>query len=165
MEKYFGYKDGRNWVFTDFNTGKSIKAYAKHKVKTGSYARVGYQDVLPAQRKNRPLRVGYDRSYYDGDTAYWADRLSKGYGDITPAKAKMLKKQNGICPYCNSRLTNEDLLEAHHKKYRARGGEDKYHNFVLLHRHCHDALHREQTRKHREHSQFIGGGVDQRVWY
>jgi len=147
-EKYFGHTGTRKWIFMDKKAGKIIKMYSQHKERTGSYA-----------------RVGYDRSYYDGDTAYWADRLSKGYGDITPSKAKRLKKQKGICPHCNSRLTNEDLLETHHQKYRSRGGEDKYHNLVLLHRHCHDALHREESQKHCEHSQFIGGGVDQRVWY
>ncbi len=148
-EKYFGHSGTRNWMFMDKRVGKVIKMYSQHKERTGSYA-----------------RVGYDRSVYDGDTAYWADRLSKGYGDITPSKAKMLKKQEGICPHCFGRLTNDDLLHAHHKVYRSRGGEDKYHNFVLLHKHCHDALHREdKTRKHREHSQFIGGGDDQREWY
>ncbi|MEN8216589.1 MAG: group II intron reverse transcriptase/maturase, partial [Pseudomonadota bacterium] len=97
VEKYFGHSNGRNWVFMARKKGevvKAIKAYSKHKERTGSYA-----------------KVGFDRSFYDGDTAYWADRLSKGYGNITPSKAKMLKRQGGICPECKSRLTNEDLLE------------------------------------------------------
>ncbi|MEN8216868.1 MAG: group II intron reverse transcriptase/maturase, partial [Pseudomonadota bacterium] len=97
VEKYFGHSNGRNWVFMtrkDKAVVKAIRTYSKHKERTGSYA-----------------KVGYDRSFYDGDTAYWADRLSKGYGNITPSKAKMLKKQDGICPECKSRLTNEDLLE------------------------------------------------------
>ncbi|MEN8218652.1 MAG: group II intron reverse transcriptase/maturase, partial [Pseudomonadota bacterium] len=97
VEKYFGHSNGRNWVFMARKEGsivKAIRAYSKHKERTGSYA-----------------KVGFDRSFYDGDTAYWADRLSKGYGNITPSKAKMLKRQGGICPECKSRLTNEDLLE------------------------------------------------------
>jgi len=108
-EKYFGVKrvkktkkynhdtiEGRKWVFHGMQ--KHIRAYAKHKKPVGSHA-----------------RVGFDRSYYDGDTAYWAARLSKGYGDISPSKAKLLNKQKGICPYCQSALTNDDLLHVHHR--------------------------------------------------
>jgi RNA-directed DNA polymerase len=147
-EKYFGVKrkgktkdythdviDGRRWVFR--SEQRHIRAYAKHKEQTGSHA-----------------RVGFDRSYYDGDTAYWADRLSKGYGDITPSKAKLLRKQEGICPQCQSALTNDDLMHTHHKTYKSRGGTDKYPNLVLLHKHCHDEIHaldkKERARKRKE---------------
>jgi len=123
--KYFGEVRGRKWTFMDMKTGKSLRAYSLHKVKMGSY-----------------VKVGDDRSYYDGDSAYWADRLSKGYGDITPSKANMLKKQESICPHCNGRLTHDDLLEGHHKIYK--GGE--YSNFVLMHSHCYDELHRESLK-------------------
>jgi RNA-directed DNA polymerase len=129
VDKYFGTVDGRKWTLVDRHGGKitkALKGYSKHKVETGSYA-----------------RVGYDRSYFDGDTAYWAGQLSKGYGNITPSKAKMLKKQNGICPLCKYRLTNDDLGEVHHIKPRSKKGEDKYSNLILVHRHCHDKWHRE----------------------
>ena len=124
-DKYFGTVNGRKWTFMDKKTGRAIKAYAKHKERTGSYA-----------------KVGFDRSYYDGDTAYWAERLANGYDNITPSKAKMLKRQGGICPHCGGRFTTEDLMHVHHKAYRSQGGEDKYKNLTLLHKHCHDELHR-----------------------
>ncbi|TGO02744.1 hypothetical protein PN36_19870 [Candidatus Thiomargarita nelsonii] len=115
-DKYFGTVNGRRWTFAeivgkgkDRKIVKYLKGYSKHKERTGSYD-----------------RVGYDRSYYDGDTAYWAERLSKGYGNITPSKAKMLKRQDGICPVCKCRFGNEDLPEAHHIHPRHLGGEDKY---------------------------------------
>ncbi|MEN8216155.1 MAG: group II intron reverse transcriptase/maturase [Pseudomonadota bacterium] len=151
VDKYFGYVNGRNWVFMEKKGDKviaAIKAYSKHKEPTGSYA-----------------RVGFDRSYYDGDTPYWAGRLSKGYGDITPSKAKMLKRQGGKCPHCGGAFTAEDLLEAHHKTFKSRGGEDKYKNLVLLHRHCHDKLHAEEMKRHKKEGQFLGGGKDQRAFY
>ncbi|MEN8217088.1 MAG: group II intron reverse transcriptase/maturase [Pseudomonadota bacterium] len=151
IEKYFGYKDGKNWVFMakkgDGYT-HALKGYSKHKVPTGSHT-----------------RVQFDRSYYDGDTAYWAARLSKGYGDITPSKAKVLKNKNGICPECGGRFTNEDLLESHHKTFKSRGGSDKYKNLVLVHRHCHDRLHAEEIQRRKKEGQFIGGGKDQRTFY
>jgi len=133
VDKYFATVNGRKWTFAeikgkgkDRTIVKFLKGYSKHKERTGSYA-----------------RVGYDRSYYDGDTAYWAERLSKGYGNITPSKAKMLKRQDGICPVCKCRFGNEDLPEAHHIHPRHLGGEDKYTNLVLVHLHCHDKIHRE----------------------
>jgi RNA-directed DNA polymerase len=151
VDKYFGRVDGRNWVFVAKKDGKivkAIRAYAKHKVATGSYA-----------------RVGFDRSFYDGDTKYWAARLSKGYGNITPSKAKMLKKQGGICPECKGKFTDDDLMEAHHKVYKSRGGDNKYSNLVLLHRHCHDKLHAAEIARRKKEGQFIGGGKDQRAFY
>jgi len=132
-DKYFCTISGRKWTFAeikgkdkDREIVKCLKGYSKHKERTGSYA-----------------KVGYDRSYYDGDTAYWAERLSKGYGNITPSKVKMLKKQDGICPICKCKFTNIELPEAHHLKAREFGGEDKYDNLVVVHGHCHDKTHRE----------------------
>jgi RNA-directed DNA polymerase len=157
VKKYFGHVNGRNWVFMDKRGDKiiaAIKAYSKHKEPTGSYA-----------------RVGFDRSYYDGDTAYWAARLSKGYGDITPSKAKMLRRQGGKCPHCGAAFTQEDLLEAHHKTFKSRDGEDKYKNLVLLHRHCHDKRNKEEVKRNKpkrnqlSRCQFKGDGKDHRVWY
>jgi RNA-directed DNA polymerase len=123
--KYFGEVGGRKWTFMDMKTGRYLRTYSLHKVKTGSY-----------------VKVGYDRSYYDGDGAYWTERLSKGYGDITPSKANMFRKQEGICPHCNYRLTNDDLLEGHHKIYK--GGEGK--SSILMHHYCYDELHRESLK-------------------
>ena len=151
-EKYFGAKrvgktkglihdtiDGRKWVFR--GKTKHIKAYAKHKESTGSHA-----------------RVGFDRSYYDGDTVYWAKRLSKGYGDITPSKAKMLRKQKGICPECGDVFMNDDLLHTHHMTYRSRGGTDKYTSLVLLHKHCHDKIHAiDKTERKRKRQDKTSG--------
>jgi len=87
------------------------------------------------------VKVKEGISYYDGDTPYWAKRLSKGYDTISPSKAKLLKAQGGICPVCGGLFRSEDLMEAHHVKAKVEGGEDKYSNLALLHRHCHDQLH------------------------
>jgi RNA-directed DNA polymerase len=131
--KYFTSINGRKWTFAeirgegkDRKVLKFLKGYYKHKEPTGSYA-----------------RVGLNRSYYDGDTVYWANRLSKGYGNITPSKAKMLRRQDGICPVCKGRFNNTDIVEAHHIHPRYLGGKDEYKNLVLVHLHCHDKLHRD----------------------
>jgi RNA-directed DNA polymerase len=77
----------------------------------------------------------------------------------------MLKKQGGICPECKGKFTDDDLMEAHHKVYRSRGGDNKYSNLILLHRHCHDKLHAAEIARRKKEGQFLGGGKDQRAFY
>ena len=79
------------------------------------------------------------KSYYDGDTEYWAQRLSNGYDNISPSKAKLLREQEGKCPVCNGALKNIDLMETHHERSLIRKGVDYV--LALLHRHCHDQIH------------------------
>ena len=71
----------------------------------------------------------------------------------------MLQKQDGKCPHCNAVFTNGDLMESHHNTYKSKGGEDTYKNLVLVHRHCHDALHR-QASSAAENNQFAVGDSD-----
>jgi RNA-directed DNA polymerase len=49
-----------------------------------------------------------------------------------------MKKQKGMCPYCNLYIRSEDLIEVDHIIPRSQGGKDIYSNLQLLHRHCHD---------------------------
>lgn len=89
----------------------------------------------------RHVMVKVGKSYYDGDEIYWAKRLSKGYGYISPSKAKLLKNQNGKCIFCDAQFRNEDIMEVHHRIKKKDGGKDKYKNLDLIHKHCHDQLH------------------------
>jgi RNA-directed DNA polymerase len=115
----------RKWCFATFKDGKPDKVLNRHvEVKT-----------------KRHVMVKSGQSFYDGDTVYWASRLSKGYGNISPSKAKLLKKQDGKCAYCNQLFKAEDLMESHHVKFKAKGGKDEYKNLVVMHRHCHDQYH------------------------
>ena len=41
-----------------------------------------------------------------------------------------------------------DLLEVDHILPKAQGGKDAYHNWQLLHRHCHDAKTAEDRRRY-----------------
>jgi len=127
-EKYFSRIGKRDWMFRDSKTGKVLTYHSQAKVAIGSYK-----------------KVQEGKSYYDGDAIYWASRLTKGYDGIPPSKAKILKRQNGKCDYCHQRFTQEDLTETHHVKHRKDGGEDKYSNFVLIHRHCHDQIHAQDN--------------------
>jgi len=89
----------------------------------------------------RHVMVRTGKSYYDGDETYWAKRLRRGYGNISPSKAKLLKKQDGKCNYCSSQFRDSDKMEAHHIIEKKNGGREEYKNLTLIHKHCHDQLH------------------------
>jgi RNA-directed DNA polymerase len=80
--------------------------------------------------------------------------MSKGYGDISPSKAKMLVKQDGKCGYCNTGFKNGDLMEAHHKTFVKEGGKDTYTNLVLMHKHCHDQYHAIWLKERKENKRL-----------
>ena len=53
-------------------------------------------------------------------------------------KTKLIIRQGGLCPVCNTHLLNNELeLHTHHIKPRRLGGSDKLQNLLLLHKDCH----------------------------
>jgi len=124
-DKYFTMEKGKRWHFKD-DKGNTLK--------------------YPKGANHRYVKVRAGKSYFDGDTIYWSIRLSKGYGEISPSKAKMLKKQKGVCFYCHNQFKAEDKMEAHHLIHKEDGGPDKYGNLALMHKHCHDQYHAEYVK-------------------
>jgi RNA-directed DNA polymerase len=130
----------RKWCFATLKNGEPDATLRK------------YSDV----KIKRHVMVKKGKSYYDGDTVYWASRLSNGYGNISPSKAKLLKEQGGKCAYCNQLFKAEDLMESHHVKFKAKGGKDEYKNLVVMHRHCHDQYHSSVATKLSKGGKFKG---------
>jgi RNA-directed DNA polymerase len=90
----------------------------------------------------RHVKVKGVKSPFDGDWLYWASRWGY-YPEINPALARMLKEQRGRCACCKRLfLPRDDLIERHHKD--GDRTNNKRSNFELLHRHCHDAVHRQR---------------------
>jgi RNA-directed DNA polymerase len=139
-QKYFHTIGKRKWCFATKKDGEIDQVLNK------------YSDT----KIKRHVKVQAGKSFYDGDELYWAKRLSKGYGDISPSKAKMLVKQDGKCGYCNAEFKNGDLMEAHHKTFVSEGGKDTYTNLVLMHRHCHDQYHAEFMKTMKATGKFKG---------
>jgi RNA-directed DNA polymerase len=135
---------GRKWIANKYfhTIGKRKWRFATKKYGQIDQVLVKYTDT----KIQRHVKVRKGKSFYDGDEIYWAKRLSGGYGDISPSKAKMLKSQGGKCAYCSAVFKNGDLLEAHHKTHKANGGMDKYGNLILMHRHCHDQYHAQHLK-------------------
>jgi RNA-directed DNA polymerase len=132
--RYFHTIGKRKWCFATYNNNitAKLRLYSDTKIK-------------------RHVKIRAGKSFYDGDEIYWASRLSREYGNITPSKAKLLKRQNGRCEFCKATFKHGDKMETHHKIHVADGGSNKYNNLVLLHLHCHDQYHAEFARiKHEE---------------
>jgi len=123
-----------HWVSTKYfrRIGKNKWNFATQTDKLHKYAETKIE---------RHVMVKMGKSFYDGDEVYWAKRLSKGYGDISPSKAKLLKKQNGKCAFCNGIIKNGDLMETHHIISKNDGGTNESSQLALMHKHCHDQYH------------------------
>jgi RNA-directed DNA polymerase len=87
----------------------------------------------------RHVKVLGSKTPFDGDWAYWIDRLGRD-----PSKPKrvvtLLKRQEGRCMLCGLHFLTEDHLEVHHRD--GNHNDNTPANLVLLHGHCHDEVHR-----------------------
>jgi RNA-directed DNA polymerase len=142
--KYFQTIGKRKWNYATKKEGKVEMVLAK------------YADT----KIKRHVKVKAGKSFYDGDEIYWAKRLSKGYGDITPGKAKMLKRQDGKCMWCDRSFKNGDLIESHHIVPKSLGGKDVYKNLALMHKHCHDQYHAKMLQERKDNGRLAGESVD-----
>jgi len=57
--------------------------------------------------------------------------------ELNKQKVELLKKQNGLCPYCNGIIDNTEKVEIDHIIAKADGGTDKKNNLRLIHNTCH----------------------------
>jgi len=87
----------------------------------------------------RHVKVQGSKTPFDGDWAYWIDRLGRD-----PSKPKrvvtLLKRQEGRCMLCGLHFMSEDHLEVHHRD--GNHDDNTPANLALLHGHCHDEVHR-----------------------
>ncbi|NEO74210.1 group II intron maturase-specific domain-containing protein [Moorena sp. SIO3H5] len=86
----------------------------------------------------RHSKVKGDKSPFDGETPYWAARMSK-HPQMPTTLAKLIKLQKGKCAICRLPFGHEDLIEIDHIKPKAQGGKDCMANYQAVHRHCHDS--------------------------
>ena len=84
----------------------------------------------------RHIKVRNTKSPYDGDWVYWVKRRGRQPG-IPRRVATLLKQQAGKCASCGLYIHVEDKLEVDHIIPKSKGGKDGYHNWQLLHAHCH----------------------------
>jgi RNA-directed DNA polymerase len=85
----------------------------------------------------RHIKVQAKRSPYDGDWVYWSTRMGK-HPEVDARTATLLKRQEGKCNHCGLTFKYGDMLETDHITPKQNGGNNRYNNLQLLHRHCHD---------------------------
>jgi RNA-directed DNA polymerase len=127
------------------HTGKSKgwiirKYWSQAPGKLWTFQTPGGKHILPEHSQTpirRHLKVIGKRSIYDGDWVYWSTRLGR-CPDVPARVSKLLQKQRGTCWECGLYFRDGDLVEVDHIIPRASGGRDAFHNWQLLHRHCHD---------------------------
>lgn len=125
---------GKGWVYHRYWQ----RVHGRVRFSDGQLTLVHYADT-PIRRH---IKVQSNRSPFDGDWSYWATRL--GRDPILPLRVTtLLKRQRGKCHFCGHLFVKEDLMELHH--HDGDSSHNSYDNLRLLHRHCHDSLHRNQT--------------------
>jgi RNA-directed DNA polymerase len=122
-DKYWIAVDNKRWLFATKSGNTNFLRLLEHK--QFSCSSLDY------------VKVKGDASPYDGNLVYWSARLGR-HPELSSRKAKLLKQQRGICPWCQLRFREEDVLEVDHINPTADGGKDEWKNLQLLHRHCHD---------------------------
>lgn len=118
--KYFKTVEGNNWVFVT-REGKNPLMLIQHS----------------STEIKRYVKVKGIASPYDGDWIYWSSRMGV-HPEVSTRVATLLKRQKGICAHCDNYFTDGDSIEVDHIVPKSKGGKNKYDNWQLLHRHCHD---------------------------
>lgn len=116
--KYFGICEGYQWTF--MKEQSRVIRHSETKIE-------------------RWVKVAGDRSPYDGDWVYWSTRMGR-HPEAKKKVAYLLNQQKGKCPHCGLRFFVDDLMEIHHIDENHHN--NKWENLTLLHRHCHDEVHK-----------------------
>ncbi len=124
--KPIGWIMARYWRLPRWDFGSEKAVLVKHK----------------ATRIRRHVKIQGARSPFDGNWLYWSNRWGY-YPEVSPLMAWLLKKQQGRCACCQGLFQpGDDLIERHHKDEDRKNKRRS--NLALVHRHCHDGIHRKK---------------------
>lgn len=132
-EKYF--PTGKTYFFEGTAHQDNWILYGKEKGKNDN-VKENWLPRLTWISSKKWIKVKGTKSPFDEDHVYWAARMAS-YNRLPTRVTKLLKRQNGICPYCHTKFITGSVMEVDHIKPKALGGKDSYNNLQLLHRDCH----------------------------
>jgi len=82
-------------------------------------------------------------------TEYWATRFRNQDGAQTPSlpseKRTLMRLHGHLCFLCGERILNGEETHVHHLKGRNGSESERWENKVLVHRYCHQQLHRKTS--------------------
>lgn len=99
--------------------------------------RLNTKTPLPTYDTTGYVKISGDKSPFDGDTAYWINRMNKKYDGI---RRKLIKSQDTKCPKCYLRLKVTDEIHVHHVNHDH--SDNQRQNLQVVHRACHQIYHR-----------------------
>ncbi|MCG8349295.1 MAG: group II intron reverse transcriptase/maturase, partial [Chloroflexales bacterium] len=126
--KYFKKQGGDNWMFSGERNGKN------------RYLRNAAKVTLKRHPKIKAEANPYDPQW----EPYFEKRLrDKMEGTLRSQRQTwaLWKEQDGRCPVCQQKITNETGWHDHHIIWKSKGGTDTLDNRVLLHPNCHMQVH------------------------
>lgn len=83
------------------------------------------------------VKIKGNKSPFDGDAAYWVNRMNKKYDGY---HRDLIKSQDSKCPMCNLRLRVIDEVHVHHVNQDH--SDNRRQNLQVVHRACHQIHHR-----------------------
>jgi RNA-directed DNA polymerase len=83
------------------------------------------------------VKIKGSKSPFDGDTAYWVNRMNKKYDGV---RRNLIKSQDTKCPMCNLRLRVIDEIHVHH--VNGDHSDNRRQKLQVSHRSCHQIHHR-----------------------
>lgn len=128
-QRYFRRNEkGRDWCFFGRKGGKEAILY-----------RAAYLQIV------RHVKIKGQANPYDPEwESYFENRMDRKMTESLKDRKKIFRlwqMQNGICPICQKKITDETRWHKHHIIWRTHGGSDKIDNLVLLHPNCHRQIH------------------------
>jgi RNA-directed DNA polymerase len=134
--KYFGTHKGRTWTFQ----GEALIRGERCTV------RLFYASDVPIKRhiKVRGKANPYDPAW----ELYVEHRLDRKMATSLDGRRHLFflwKKQQGVCPNCGQRITQDTGWHSHHVVWKVHGGSDGADNRVLLHPNCHRQVHYQES--------------------
>jgi RNA-directed DNA polymerase len=135
-DKYLHEYGQRRWVCTGEVAGK------KGETLTVRLASAAHTPI----RRHRLIQGGanpYDPAW----EAYFDERIGLKWLQSWLKRRKLMAlwhEQEGKCPVCNQKITQESGWHVHHILYRVYGGTDDLSNLLLLHPDCHRQVHHHQ---------------------
>jgi RNA-directed DNA polymerase len=83
------------------------------------------------------VKIKGNKSPFDGDAAYWGNRMNKKYDGY---RRSLIKSQDAKCQMCNLRLRVTDEIHVHH--VNKDHSDNRWQNLQIVHRACHQVYHR-----------------------